>query len=181
VEAGLKLYQEAGITGVEFPAGGRVIDILAVDAQNSLVVIELKVSKEYDRVIGQLLRYVAWVAENLAEPTQKVRGVIISREISGDLSMARSRVPDVELYEYDLSVTLKKVQPAAALDPRASVGRNTQSWQRAFRSHPPCSVSMHQMSEDTPPVSSGAPVREPDFARPSSCRACRTPAAPQDC
>jgi RecB family endonuclease NucS len=41
---------------LEFPAGDRYIDILAVDAQGSFVVIELKVSRGYDRVIGQLLR-----------------------------------------------------------------------------------------------------------------------------
>ncbi len=110
VEPGLTLYQEEGITGLEFPAGGRFIDILALDARNNFVVIELKVSKGYDRVVGQLLRYVAWIAESLAEPTQKVRGIIISREISTDLSLACSRVSDVELYEYELSVALRKVQ-----------------------------------------------------------------------
>ena len=41
IEPGLKLYQEEGITGVEFPVGGRFIDILAVDADGALVVIEL--------------------------------------------------------------------------------------------------------------------------------------------
>jgi hypothetical protein len=110
VEPGLRLYQEDGITGVEFPAGGRFIDILALDRQNNFVVIELKVSKGYDRVIGQLLRYVAWIDENLADPAQKVRGVIISREVSADLSLACSRVSDVDLYEYELSVALRKVQ-----------------------------------------------------------------------
>lgn len=32
LEAGLKLYQDEGITGVKFPVGGQFIDILAVDA-----------------------------------------------------------------------------------------------------------------------------------------------------
>lgn len=31
VEPGLKLYEEEGIRGIEFPAGGRFIDVLAVD------------------------------------------------------------------------------------------------------------------------------------------------------
>jgi hypothetical protein len=70
----------------------------------------LKVSKGYDRVVGQLLRYVAWIAENLAESTRKVRGIIVGREISVDLLLACSRVADVELYEYELSVALRKVQ-----------------------------------------------------------------------
>ena len=44
LEPGLKLYEEEGITGVEFPAGGRFIDILALDPIGAYVVIELKVS-----------------------------------------------------------------------------------------------------------------------------------------
>lgn len=31
IEPGLRLYEEEGITGVEFPVGGRFVDILAVD------------------------------------------------------------------------------------------------------------------------------------------------------
>jgi len=104
------LYEEEGISGVEFPVGGRFIDILAKDRQNNYVVIELKVSKGYDRVVGQLLRYMAWIETNQAEPTQRVRGIIIAREISYDLRLAASKVADVELYEYDLSVSLKKIK-----------------------------------------------------------------------
>lgn len=109
IETGLRLYQDEGISGVEFPVGGRFIDILAIDKLNNYVVIELKVSKGYDRVIGQLLRYMAWIDTNQAEPTQKVRGIIIAREISNDLHLATSKIPDVELFEYDLSVSLRKV------------------------------------------------------------------------
>jgi len=109
IETGLRLYQDEGISGIEFPVGGRFIDILAIDKLNNYVVIELKVSKGYDRVIGQLLRYMAWIETNQADPTQNVRGVIIAREISGDLHLATSKIPDVELFEYDLSVALRKV------------------------------------------------------------------------
>jgi hypothetical protein len=109
IEPGLRLFEEEGITGVEFPVGGRFIDILAIDQLRNYVVIELKVSRGYDRVIGQLLRYMAWIEKNQAEPTQKVRGVIIAREISDDLYLASSRIPDVVLFEYDLSVSLRKV------------------------------------------------------------------------
>jgi hypothetical protein len=109
IETGLQLYEDEGINGVEFPAGGRFIDLLAMDRQNNFVVIELKVSKGYDRVVGQLLRYIAWVEKNLADPDQKVRGIIIAREISDDLRLAASKTPDIELFEYDLSVSLRKV------------------------------------------------------------------------
>ncbi len=40
IEPGLKLYEEEGITGIEFPVGGRFIDILAIDANNDFVVID---------------------------------------------------------------------------------------------------------------------------------------------
>lgn len=110
IEPGLQLYQEEGITGIEFPAGGRFIDILGVDSGKRLVVIELKVSRGYDRVVGQLLRYMAWIERNHAEPGQGVRGIIIAREISEDLRLACSYLPTLGLYEYELSVLLKRVE-----------------------------------------------------------------------
>jgi hypothetical protein len=106
IEAGLKLYQDEGITGIEFSVGGRFIDILAVDASGALVVIELKVSRGYDRVVGQLMRYMAWIRLNQAEPGQQVRGVIIAREISEDLLLACSLLSGVQLFEYELSLKL---------------------------------------------------------------------------
>lgn len=109
IEPGLQLYEDEGITGVEFPVGGRFADILGVDAHGRLVVIELKVSRGYDRVVGQLLRYMAWISEHQAEEGQGVRGMIIAREISGDLRLACSTVPDVELFEYELAVTIRGV------------------------------------------------------------------------
>ena len=112
LESGLRLYEEEGIRGIEFPVGGRFIDILAVDSSNNLVVIELKVSRGYDRVVGQLMRYVAWVKQNLAEDAQKVRGMIVARQISQDLILACSLVPDVELHEYELSLSLKRIEPS---------------------------------------------------------------------
>lgn len=116
LQSGLRLYQDEdeGITGIEFPAGGRFIDILALDGQNNLVVVELKVSRGYDRVVGQLLRYMAWVAQHQAELGQAVRGIIVAREISEDLLLACSTLPNVELFEYELSVTLRKVNGGAA-------------------------------------------------------------------
>jgi hypothetical protein len=109
IEPSLKLYTDEGITGVEFPVGGRYIDILAVDSAGGYVVIELKVSKGYDRVVGQLLRYVGWIKKNHAESGQRVRGIIIAKQISEDLRLACSELPSVSLYEYALSVTVKQV------------------------------------------------------------------------
>lgn len=109
IEPGLKLFEDEGINGIEFPAGGRLIDILAVDKNNNYVVIELKVSRGYDRVVGQILRYMGWIEKHQTNPGQSVRGVIIAKEITDDLRLATSKVKDIDLFEYELSVSLKKV------------------------------------------------------------------------
>ena len=108
IEHGLSLYKDDDITGIEFPVGSRFIDILATDTNNNYVVIELKVSRGYDRVVGQILRYMAWIRKNHAEENQKVRGIIIARKITNDLLLACSEANHIELYEYNLSITLNK-------------------------------------------------------------------------
>src|SRR4051812_24019056 len=45
IEPGLKLYEEEGITGIEYPVGGRFIDVLAIDKNGGYVIVELKVSR----------------------------------------------------------------------------------------------------------------------------------------
>lgn len=112
IEPSLKLYSDEGITGVEFPVGGRFIDILAIDESGGYVVIELKISKGYDRAVGQLLRYMGWIKKNQAEPNQSVRGVIIAKQISTDLVLACSELSAVSLFEYSLSVSVKRVENA---------------------------------------------------------------------
>lgn len=69
----------------------------------------LQPSIGYDRVVGQLLRYVNWVRQNLAEKGQRVRGIIVCRTMSEDLKLACASIRDVELFEYQLSVTVSKV------------------------------------------------------------------------
>ncbi len=110
IENGLTLYSEEGINGLEFPVGNRAIDILAIDKSKNYVVIELKVSRGYDRVVGQILRYMAWIRKYNADKNQKVRGIIIAREITEDLILACSETQSVDLFEYSLSVSLKKVE-----------------------------------------------------------------------
>jgi hypothetical protein len=106
IEPGLRLYEEEGITGIQYPVGGRFIDILALDKDGQYVVIELKVSKGYDRVIGQLLRYMAWIEKNM-ETTKKIRGIIVASFITDDLKLACSRIQDVKLIEYEIAFKLR--------------------------------------------------------------------------
>jgi len=108
IEPGMILYEEEGITGIQFEVGGRFIDILAVDSKGGYVVIELKVSRGYDRVVGQLLRYMGWVDQNLGG-SQPARGIIVAHEITNDLKLAASRIHGVRLIEYTISFALNPV------------------------------------------------------------------------
>ncbi|MCY4419828.1 MAG: endonuclease NucS [Gammaproteobacteria bacterium] len=110
LEPGLKLYEdEDGVfTGIEFPAGQRRIDILAVGTDGAYVVIETKVSRAYDRVVGQILRYMSWIKGNLAGEAS-VRGIIVASEISEDLILATAFVENIRLVEYEISFSLKPV------------------------------------------------------------------------
>jgi hypothetical protein len=109
LEPGLTLHEEEGLRAIEYPAGnGRRIDILARGADGAFVVVELKVSRGYDRVIGQIMRYMAWVKANLAED-KPVRGIIVANNISEDLKLATSLISGVRLVEYELHFRLKPI------------------------------------------------------------------------
>ena len=110
LEPSLRLYEDEDgqFNGIEFPVGQRYIDILAVGSDGAFVVIGLKVSRAYDRVIGQLLRYMGWIKENIASG-MPVRGIVVASEISNDLKLAASFVENVKLVEYEISFSMKSV------------------------------------------------------------------------
>ncbi|HOD31587.1 MAG TPA: endonuclease NucS [Smithellaceae bacterium] len=110
IEAGLTLFKDKnGIEGLEYSIddNNKRIDILAIDSNKTPVVIELKVSRGYEKVIGQCLYYKNKVKERLG--TTKARIIIIAREITPHLKIATAELPDVELYEYKLAVKLRKL------------------------------------------------------------------------
>jgi len=110
IEPGLKLYKGSdGTPGLEFPIDntGRRIDILAVDRSGLPVVIELKVRRGHERTIGQVLYYQSMVKRLLAAPSARI--VIVAREISKELRVGSEDIPNVELFEYKLSMELQRV------------------------------------------------------------------------
>src|SRR5205814_912608 len=75
----LQKYEVEDQSGRQFPAGAWSIDFLCIDkANHDLVVIELKRGRSSDSTVGQTLRYIGWVEENLAQGDQQVRGLIIA-------------------------------------------------------------------------------------------------------
>jgi len=114
IEPGLTLYvDDSGTDGVEFTVPVGRIDILAQDANGGFVVIELKVSRGSDAVVGQMLRYRGWIRRNLANGAP-VRGVIIAQRIGDRLRYAAMEVEDILLKEYALSLSLKDVHLAGS-------------------------------------------------------------------
>ena len=87
--------------------GGKEIDILAIDSTGVPVVVELKVSKGYERVIGQSLYYRSRIKKIFS--ADRVRIIIIAREITENLKSAVEDLPDVQLFEYSLSIKLNMV------------------------------------------------------------------------
>lgn len=111
IEIGLTLYtDENGIDGIEYSvdSNNKKIDILAVDKNNIPVVIELKVSRGYEKVIGQCLYYKNKVKQLFKNNNARI--IIIAREITNHLIIATEDLKDVELFEYSLSVKLKKIK-----------------------------------------------------------------------
>lgn len=60
--------------GVEFQTDVGPIDILAVSNKNELYVFELKLGRGVDAALGQILRYMGWITEHIANG-RKVHGV----------------------------------------------------------------------------------------------------------
>jgi len=105
-----EIYEEEGeIVGQQFPTDTGPIDILAVSKdRKTLLVVELKKGRASDVVVGQILRYMGFVREELAEPDQTVQGVVIAHEDDVRLKRALAMVPNVEFYRYQVSFKLLK-------------------------------------------------------------------------
>lgn len=105
--AQLELYtDESGIPGVEYRTGVGFIDLLARDTDGAFYVLELKVSRGSDAVIGQIMRYMGWIRENLAKD-HPVYGVVVTSGASEKLKYAASEHSGIFLREYELSFSLR--------------------------------------------------------------------------
>lgn len=93
--------------GQQYPTDTSPIDILAVSKdKKSLLVVELKRGRASDVVVGQVLRYIGYVQDQLVEEGQGVRGAIIAHEDDLRLRRALAAVPNVDFYRYEISFRL---------------------------------------------------------------------------
>lgn len=103
----LTLYRTDDRDGVEFQTDIGPIDIFATN-NGDFYVLELKLGRGPDATLGQILRYMGWVKEHLANE-KKVYGIIVASDIGQKLRYAATQVLNVRLMEYNLKVDLQPV------------------------------------------------------------------------
>ena len=104
------IYEEEGErVGQQYPTDTGPLDILAISKdRKSLLVVELKKGRASDVVVGQALRYMGYVQEELAEEGQNVKGVIIALEDDPRIRRALAVAPNIVFYRYQISFKLMK-------------------------------------------------------------------------
>ena len=104
------IYQEDGeLVGQQYPSDTGPIDILAISKdKKTLLVVELKKGRVSDTVVGQIQRYMGYVKDQLAEPNQVVKGIIIGSEDDNKIRRALSVTVNIEFYRYQVSFKLFK-------------------------------------------------------------------------
>jgi len=105
----LKIYKETEDNdGQQYTTDIGPIDILAVENEsNSFVVIELKKGRPSDQVVGQVLRYMGWVKENLCMDGQAVKGLVICQDQDKKLTYALKMVSNIDVRYYSVSFSLR--------------------------------------------------------------------------
>ena len=102
--------EEGERVGQQYPTDTGPLDILAIKKDKTeLLVVELKKGRASDVVVGQTLRYMGFVKEELAEASQSVRGAIIALEDDNRIRRALAMTPNIAFYRYQISFKLLKV------------------------------------------------------------------------
>lgn len=104
------IYEEDGdLVGQQYPSDTGPIDILAISKDRmTILVVELKRGRASDVVVGQVQRYMGYAKEELAEPNQNVKGVIIALEDDKKIQRALSVTQNIEFYRYEVKFKLFK-------------------------------------------------------------------------
>ena len=104
------IYEEDGEpVGQQYATDAGPIDVLAISKNKKrLLVVELKRGRATDVVVGQVLRYMGFIKEQVAEADQTVEGVIIALDDDQKMRWALLSVPSISFYRYEISFKLVK-------------------------------------------------------------------------
>jgi len=102
----LEQFQDQGKDGRQFSIEGGRIDLLCREKRGgNFVVIELKKGEAPNQTMLQILFYMSWVRQNMAQG-KDVRGVILTETADSALVEIVKEVPNVDIQYYRLSVEL---------------------------------------------------------------------------
>ncbi len=106
----MRIFQETEENdGQQYSTDIGPIDILAIEPESgAFVVIELKKGRPSDHVVGQVLRYMGWVKQNLCARDQEVKGLVICREHDLKLNYALSMIRNIDVRYYNVSFKLRE-------------------------------------------------------------------------
>ena len=104
------IFEEEGeLVGEQYQTDTGPIDILAISKnKKTILVIELKKGRASDVVVGQIQRYMGYVKEELLEPGQEVKGLIIGLEADTRLRRALAVCTNIDFYRYQIDFKLIK-------------------------------------------------------------------------
>ncbi|MFD4838517.1 endonuclease NucS domain-containing protein [Achromobacter sp. NPDC058515] len=104
------IFTEDGeIVGQQYRTDAGPIDILAISHDRKrILVVELKRGRATDVVVGQILRYMGYVKEQIAESNQVVEGAIIALNDDQKLRWALAAATNIAFYRYQISFKLTK-------------------------------------------------------------------------
>jgi restriction system protein len=103
------IYEEDGEKAQQYQTDTGPLDILAISKDKKrLLVVELKKGRASDTVVGQTLRYMSYVQDELAEAGQTVQGVIVAHEDDAKIRRALAMTPAITFYRYQVSFKLAK-------------------------------------------------------------------------
>lgn len=104
-----EIYSEPGDeeAGFLYPCGKWYIDILAKHKKDPRwLVIELKRNQTSDATIGQVLRYIGYIQEEVAEPGETVEGLVISHQSDESIEYALKAIENVKYARYEVGFKL---------------------------------------------------------------------------
>jgi len=102
------IYDEGDLISQQYHTTVGEIDILAKTKNGEeFLVIELKKGRTSDAVVGQILRYIAWVRENMANG-KAVKGTVVVLDVDDKLKYALKELKDITLYTYQVNFKLTK-------------------------------------------------------------------------
>jgi hypothetical protein len=100
------IYEDGDLLSQQYRTDIGPIDILARRKDGKgFTVIELKKNQTSDDTIGQVLRYMGWVKQEL-QP-EVVAGLVVAGKYDKRLHYAASMAPNVEVFVYEVSFNLR--------------------------------------------------------------------------